>query len=109
MTTPTKEELLALAANAAEEAATRAVNKTLLLIGIDPANPLAAQRDFATLREVVKMVSDPAYRKDWEHVRWWREFIESVKAKGALTAIGALVTGLGTAVWLGLQEMMGRH
>jgi hypothetical protein len=26
-----------------------------------------------------------------------------------LTAIGALVTGLGTAVWLGLQEMMGRH
>jgi hypothetical protein len=65
----TKKELLAIAAAAAEEAATRAVNKTLLLIGIDSANPLAAQRDFATLREVVKIVSDLEYRKDWEHVR----------------------------------------
>jgi hypothetical protein len=54
------------------------------------------------------MVSDPDYRKDWKHVRWWREFIENLKAKVALTAIGMLIAGLGTSY--GLQDLLlGRH
>lgn len=104
----TRAQLVTIAAAAAEAAATKAVHQTLTSIGIDTTNPLVAQDDFATLRKVVKMVNDPDYRKDWEHVRWWREFLENLKNKGAMTAIGLLVTGLLTALWYGLQDLISR-
>jgi hypothetical protein len=100
------EEWKAIASAAAEET----VHKTLLAIGIDASDPIAAQRDFATMREVVKMVLDPNYRKDWEHVRWWREAMESLKNKGVIAFVGIVVAGLASALWLGLQDMfVGKH
>src|SRR5581483_10655975 len=99
-----------VAREAAREAAQQAVRETLLAIGIDASDPLASQRDFATLRQLVAMVSDPDYRKDWEHVRWWREFTENVKMKGVAYATGVVITGLLAALGYGLHDMfLGKH
>jgi hypothetical protein len=96
-------------AEIAEEAAERACHKTLIAIGIDPADPLKAQKDFALMREVGEFATSAEFRKDIEHTRRWRLAMESVQSKGVTVAIGILITGIMAACWLGLQDMVGKH
>lgn len=62
----------------AEEAADRAIQKTLLTIGMDASDPDAA----------IKL------QADMQHLRIWRESTEAVKKRALLTAVGICVTGL---------------
>lgn len=62
----------------AEEAAERAIQKTLLTIGMDASDPEAA----------IKL------QADMQHLRVWRESTEAVKKRAMLTAVGICVTGL---------------
>lgn len=78
----------------AEQAAKEAVRETLLTLGIDVSNPIAAQKDMMLLREVGKLVMDPEFRKDMEHIRTWRVAVQEVKTKGLVTLVGLLVTGV---------------
>jgi hypothetical protein len=92
-----------------EQAAERAVRATLLTIGIDIANPLQAQRDFAIMREIGRLAMDAEFRKDLEHTRRWRLAMEAAHSKGFLTIVGLVVTGTATALFVGLQAIFGRH
>jgi hypothetical protein len=66
------------------EMITETVQATLTSIGIDAADPLVMQKDFAWLRE-------------------WRESSEEVKRKGLLALVTLAVTGLAGAVWVGVK------
>lgn len=61
----------------AEAAAEKAIQKTLLTIGMDTIDPDA----------ILKL------QADFRHLRVWRESTEAVKKRALLTAIGVLVTG----------------
>jgi hypothetical protein len=92
-----------------QQAAERAVRATLLTIGIDVSNPLHAQRDFAIMREVGRLAMDAEFRKDLEHARRWRLAMEAAQSKGFLTIVGLVVTGTATALFVGLQAILGRQ
>lgn len=88
----------------AEQAANAAVRSTLLTLGIDVDDPIAAQEDFAVLREVGKLVRDAEFRKDIEHTRAWRLALQEFKVHGIKAAIGILVAGTLGALWLGFKS-----
>lgn len=77
----------------AEAAAKAAVEETLISLGIDARDPIQAQKDFMALREVSKLIIDPEFRRDMEHLRSWRLAVNEVKAKSLLTLVGILLTG----------------
>ena len=90
------------------EAAGRAiVRETLLAIGIDVDDPIAAQRDFAVMRSVGKLAMDPEFRKDIEHARKWRKALEQVETKGLLTAVAVIVAGALGLVWAAVKAKLG--
>lgn len=88
----------------AEQAAKEAVRSTLLTLGIDVDDPIAAQEDFAVLREVGKLVRDPEFRKDIESTRAWRLALADMKSHGIKAAIGIVVTGTLAALWIGFKS-----
>lgn len=90
----------------AERAATKAVHSILITLGVDVENPLEAQRDFHTLRDLTKLAADPEFQKDLAHIRAWRKRSEAISAKGALAFLTALITGAATALWVGLQHLI---
>lgn len=91
----------------ASEAARKAVKETLLTLGIDADNPIAAQKDMVILREVGELVMDSEFRKDMEHLRTWRLSVNSVKSKGLLTIVGLIVTGAIGLLVAGLKGWLG--
>jgi hypothetical protein len=112
----------------AERAARKAVQQTLLTVGIDVSNPLVVQRDFAVMRDIVGSVRDANFRKDLEHARTWRLEMEredgagadldyarrrrkageAIRSKGVMTAVGVMATAALGALWLGLQQLFAR-
>jgi hypothetical protein len=103
MTTMTPADVKAIA-----EATGRAiVRETLLAIGIDVDDPIAAQQDFAVMRTVGKLAMDPEFRKDIEHARKWRKALEQIETKGLLTAVGLVVAGALGLVWAALKAKIG--
>jgi hypothetical protein len=83
------------------------VRETLLAIGIDVDDPIAAQRDFAVMRSVGKLAMDPEFRKDIEHARKWRKALEQVETKGLLTAVAVIVAGALGLVWAAVKAKLG--
>ena len=83
------------------------VRETLLAIGIDVDDPIAAQQDFAVMRAVGKLAMDPEFRKDIEHARKWRKALEQVETKGLLTAVGLVVAGALGLLWAALKAKIG--
>jgi hypothetical protein len=102
MTSPTQAEM----EDIAERAATKAVHSVLTTLGIDITHPFEAQRDFQTLRDLTKLAADPEFRKDLEHIRMWRKRTEAITIKGMLALATAVVGGLLTAVWYGVQAIL---
>ena len=68
----------------AKVAAREATHETLISLGIDPTKPLDTQRDFA-------------------HLRWWREIVESVTKTAVIAFFLGLGGTIGTLVWLGFR------
>lgn len=86
-------EIQALMRSMAQEAADEAVKRTLLTLGIDPDNPIQAQRDMATLRELRELVESEEFQKDLLHLRRWRKTMDGVERKGILAALGLMCVG----------------
>lgn len=63
------------------------VCETLTHLGIDTRNPIEFQADMRALRE-------------------WRLLMKSARKSAILTLLGILITGLGTAVWVGLKTFI---
>lgn len=72
----------------AERAATKAITKMLLTLGVD------ASDDKAML----------AMQKDFAYLRSWRESIELVRRRGLITAVTVVTTG-----FLGMLYLMFKH
>jgi hypothetical protein len=87
----------------AEDAAQQAVARTLLSLGIDPANPLEAQKDMAALRELRLVVDDQEFQADMIHLRRWRKTMDTVQSKGMLAAIGMVCVGGLALILYGLK------
>jgi len=99
----------------ADDTARAAVKEVLLSLGLDAEDPIEIQEQFAALRALLKMISDPEFKKDMEAVRSWRETQERVRNAGIVAAVGTLVAaffaGIGWAVRaaiLALQHGGGR-
>ncbi len=67
----------------AEQAAQRAVDRTLTGLGVDMEEPLEFQRDLA-------------------HLRRWRKAVDRAEGKGLLAFIGLLVIGACALVYMGV-------
>jgi hypothetical protein len=87
---------VALLRDVAESAAEKAVNKTFIAMGLDPSEPLSAQRDFNFLRG---LVHDDELRSDMDYLRRVRKRSEGMAGKAINTAIGLAVLGSLHAIW----------
>lgn len=67
-----------------------AVKQTLTQIGIDTSNPLEMQQDF-------------------QHLRAWRKSGQDLKAKGLAVLLGIFLTGIVSAILLGIQNWKPPH
>ncbi len=89
-----------------ERIAEKAVRSTLTALGINVEDPLEAQRDFATLREVGALVRDPEFRKDIEHTRTWRLALRDIKSHGIKAALTVVIGGVLGALWIGFKSFL---
>lgn len=71
----TEEQIKALVARVASETAEKAVNETLVRLGLTVGDPFEMQADM-------------------QHLRAWRKSVSTVKRQGLITAVGILVAGL---------------
>lgn len=76
---------VALLQRVAEEAADKAVKRTLLAIGINVDDPTEAQADMLFLRE-------------------WREAAKAIRRQSIITIIGTLTVGILGLVWWALRH-----
>lgn len=95
-----KHELEQIARDAAEQA----VQRILVGLGIDAADPIAVQQDFARMRSLRALLDDSAFQADLVHLRRWRVAVETSTKAGLRTSIGLLVTGLLTLLTLGTKD-----
>lgn len=81
--------------------AQRAVDATLKGLGIDTANPLSAQQDFARLRTLRRLMDDGDFIADLAFMRRWRLNSEKITDTGLRSLIRwAVVGSLGLIVLL---------
>jgi hypothetical protein len=103
MATPSATELLIR--QVADETARRAVESTLITLGIDQDNPLETQRDMAALRELRELVRDEEFQKDLAYLRAWRLAMSHMQNKGLLTLVGIIMAGIVAAVIAGVRSL----
>jgi len=48
-------------------------------------------------------------QKDFQHLREWRESIELVKQRSLIAALGVVLAGVGTVLWLGIKTYLQQH
>jgi hypothetical protein len=106
-------DLKRIAEDAAELAAEAAVTRMLERLGIDPKQPLEAQRDAAWVRTTRLGSSDPAAIADQQWVRTTRLASEKVGWAVKMTALGIVVTAVVGAVlsgtWAALKQAITGH
>lgn len=68
-------------------AAQEAVKQTLTSIGVEHGSPIEMQKDF-------------------QHLRDWRESVETVKRKSLIAIATILITGLLGAAWAGIKLIL---
>jgi len=98
----------ALIEHMASEAATKAVRETLTTLGIDPEDPLKAQKDMVALREVRDLLDDDEFQKDMIHLRRWRKTMDAVETKGLLVMVTLIISGVAAAFWIGFKDVLGK-
>lgn len=99
-------ETMEVIENVAEKAAEKAVHDALVSMGIDPEEPIEAQKDMAALRDMRELMTDREIQADMLHLRRWRKTMDAVQSKGMLTIVGLIAAGLAAAVWIGLQKFI---
>jgi len=88
-----------------EEATAKAVEQTLVSLGIDTSQPLDMQQHMAALRELSALLEDEDYKADQIHLRKWRKSMESASKIGFKTVVTMIFTGIVTAIALGFSQM----
>lgn len=89
----------------AKEAAKEAVQEVLQHIGVDTANPIRTQAEFAAMRELTVLMKDEAIVQDLEFLRRLRMVSETVRDTTWKTVAKVIVTftlgiiALGTKDW----------
>ncbi len=78
------------------------VKETLTALGVDPSNPIAVQKDFASLRELRLLAEDPEWQADQAHLRRWRKTMNTVESKGVMLAIKFVIIGMLALVLVGI-------
>jgi hypothetical protein len=96
---------VALLRDVAEAAAEKAVNKTLIAMGLDPSEPLKAQRDFNFLGD---LVHDDELAADMSWLRRSRQRSEGIVGKAITTAVGLAVLGALHAIWEYVRIAVGK-
>ena len=94
---------VALLRDIAEAAAEKAVSKTFIAMGLDPEEPLKAQRDFNFLRD---LVHDKELDADMQWLRRSRQRSEGLIGKAMATAIGLAVVGAVGFLWDGFRMFL---
>lgn len=89
----TDEEIAALVKETAERTAEEVLRRTFLSLGIDMTNPSA-------------IVSAQA---DMQHLRAWRNSVETVKRQGLLTAVGIIIAGVIGLIWTAVKAGQPPH
>ena len=84
----TDEQIAALVKDTAEQTAQEVLKRTFLSLGIDMSNPAAIV----------------AVQADMQHLRAWRNSVDTVKRQGLLSAVGIIVTGLIALIWTVLKN-----
>lgn len=87
------ERIYAIIEKISREVSITAVRRTLVSLGIDPRDPIEAQKDMAALREVRLLLSDQEFQRDLAQIRAWRTSLDQVKLKGFLVAVGFVCMG----------------
>lgn len=64
------------------------VAETLVKLGIDSTDPIELQRDM-------------------QHLRAWRESVETVKKQGIITAVGIIIAGVIGMIWVSIKGNAG--
>lgn len=100
---------VALLRDIAESAAEKAVKKTFEVMGLDPEQPIKAQRDFALMRDLTNRLRDRETAADLQWVRRTRLRSEGMIGKILTTAIGVAVVGALHTFWTALQSAIGKH
>jgi len=65
------------------------VQQTLMQLGVNSENPIEMQKDF-------------------QHLREWRNSMQSIKQKGVLTLTAISISGIIAAFWIGFKELVGK-
>lgn len=99
---------IALLKDIAEAAAERAVKMTFIAMGLDPADPIAAQRDFSFLRDMTVRTRDPAFNDDMNWVRRTRVRWDGMLGKVLVGVFGIAALGGLHALWDGIKVALGR-
>lgn len=94
---------VALLRNIAEEASQKAVDKTFMAMGLDPKDPITAQRDFGVLRYFAERMHDEQAQADRSWTRKTRLRMEGIVGKAILTAVAVSVIGAAHALWNGIK------
>lgn len=87
----------------AEETAKKAVNQTLISLGIDANNQIDVQKDMMALRELRDLLDDPEIQQDLLHIRKWRKAADAVQFKGFKAAVSFIVLGILGLAWYGFK------
>lgn len=99
---------VAILKDVSEAAAEKAVKKCFVAMGLDPEDPIKAQKDFGIMRYVGEKVRDPEFEGDLAWLRRARKHSDGMIGKVLLTAIGLGVVGAAQALWTGLSSLL-RH
>ena len=76
----TDEEVSILVARVSDETARKVVAELLITLGIDAKNPMEMQADM-------------------QHLRAWRNSVDTIKRQGLLSATGVIILGVLGLVW----------
>lgn len=90
----------------AEAVASKVVEEMLTKLGIDHSRPLEVQHDFKTLREMRTCLTSQAFQADLAYLRKWRLTMESGAAKGTLTIMTMMISGIAALIVLGFKAWM---
>lgn len=89
----------------AEETAAKAVQSTLLTLGVDISDPIKAQSTFAAVRQMVHVFADPSFQADLAHLREMRQTVGEIKATGRRAFVNTGVSAIvgimlaGVGIW----------
>lgn len=99
----TPEEVKVVAEAAGAEAAKR------IALDRESIRELVRETVTQTLVSIGVPMSDPIEtQKDMQHLRAWRESMDSMKSKSMLTLLAIAVAGIAAMLWIGFKDLVSK-